>query len=157
MSEPVASAKIVKYVAALERLSITEKSGELTDTVTRRAALFAAQGDREVLAKSRADARELYDWRSALMHGRSSPVAKHQLQSHELKSVMYRGEQLLRSALFGALAVYTDLIIDGKATGKHLEQRLRELELTFGLVEMAPGRIARLLASIKRGWSRLFK
>jgi len=156
VSEPIASAKIVKYVAALERLSITEKSGELTDTVTRRAALFATQGNSEALPKTRAEARELYDWRSALMHGRSSPVAKYQLQSHELQSVMYRGEQLLRSALLGALAVYSNLIIDGKMTDKHLEQRLRELERAFGLVEAAPGRIARLFDSIKRWWRRLF-
>ena len=69
---------------------------------------------------------------------------------------MYRAEKLLRWALFGALAVYAHLIATGKSTGKHLEERLRELEVTFGLVK-PPGRIARLLPWVMRWWRHVFE
>jgi hypothetical protein len=139
VSERVPSVQIVKYVATLERLTITEKTPPdedrgLTDAVTRRAALFASFGDEDALQKAREGARELYRWRSDLMHGRNSPVPKQQSAADEVRALVPRADELVRSALIGALGEYAHLVKDGTPTTKALEERLRVLESAFNLV-----------------------
>ncbi len=139
VSERIPSAQIVKYVATLERLTITEKTPPdadrgVTDAVTRRAAMFASFGDEEELNTARTEARDLYGWRSDLMHGRNSPVPKAQLTADEVRALVPRADKLVRRALIGALGEYAHLVKDGTPTSKALEQRLRVMEAAFKLV-----------------------
>lgn len=131
VSERAASAQIVKYVAALERLTVLEETEttaacghqEVTDVVTRRAALLAADVDDPSAIKGlRADARKLYRWRSSLMHGRSSPLTK------ELLEVMHLAHNMTRDAMFAALSIYVQLDMAGLTAPKDLETEFSEME-----------------------------
>jgi hypothetical protein len=131
VSETVPAAQLVKYVAALERLTVLEetrttdeKSGQkVTDVVTRRTAILSVERlEPEVIAQAWRDARELYKWRSALMHGRSSPLTK------ELLEVMHLAHRMTRQAVFAALGIYVELDMNGKGASKDLEERFIELE-----------------------------
>lgn len=129
VSERLPSAQLIKYVAALERLTVTEETEtdkdkvKVTDVVTRRTALLSVESyDAAVLSDAWKDARKLYGWRSDLMHGRSSPLKK------EFFSVIPLAHRRVQQALFGALALYVDLEMTGKRTSKDLEERLLELE-----------------------------
>ena len=125
VSERLPSAQLVKYVAALERLTVTKESGSnnVTDIVTRRTALLSVQFDLVPdILKARKDARTIYRWRSNLMHGRSSPLTKNIL------SVVQLADSITQKAIFGALALYIDLELKGKSKSKDLEQYFSDLE-----------------------------
>ena len=131
VSERAPSAQIVKYVAALERLTVLEETEttaacghqEVTDVVTRRAALLAAGAhDPDAIKRGRADARKLYRWRSSLMHGRSSPLTK------ELLEVMHLAHEMTRDAMFAALSIYVQLDMAGLTAPKDLETEFLEME-----------------------------
>jgi hypothetical protein len=125
VSDRLPSAQLIKYVAALERLTVTNETGddEVTDVVTRRTALLSVESyDAAVLSDAWENARKLYRWRSGLMHGRSSPLTK------ELLSVIPLAHRRVQQALFGALWLYVDLEMTGKRKSKDLEERLLELE-----------------------------
>lgn len=146
VEERIASAQIVKYVAALERLTITERTptdGDrgLTEAVTRRAALFAAGSDEEARERRRLEARELYRWRSKLMHGQASPVVKEQLRADQLRSLMASADDLTAHVLIDALGEYVHLLMAEKRTDDDLEERLRVLEAAFA--SASPGQEAK--------------
>lgn len=131
VSEREPSAQLVKYVAALERLTVLEETGtvdeegtqDVTDVVTRRTALLASEtGDRAEVMTLRENARTLYRWRSNLMHGRSSPLTK------ELLEVMHLAHRMTQQAMFAALAIYVQLDMAGKLKEQDLEDRFVELE-----------------------------
>jgi hypothetical protein len=139
VEERVPSAKIVKYVAALERLTITEETPTdddrgLTDAVTRRAALLAGGADETEWERRRLEAKDLYRWRSKLMHGQRSPISKEQIVTDEHRSMMLKADDLARHVLIGALGEYVDLLMSSKTTDDDLEERLSGLERQFGLV-----------------------
>ncbi len=75
ISDNLHSTKIVKYVAAWERLVITKKERDLTSTACRRIAMLAYDGCREPYEQTLKKAKDVYEWRSNLMHGTSSPFA----------------------------------------------------------------------------------
>lgn len=138
VAERIPSAKIVKYVAALERLTITEQTPTdddrgLTYAVTRRAALFAAGDDNVAREHRRREARDLYELRSKLMHGQTSPVSKEQVVSDKLQSLMTKADDLARHVLVSALGEYVHLLADGRTKDEDLEARLRVLEAAFGM------------------------
>jgi hypothetical protein len=138
VEERVPSAKIVKYVAAVERLTITEETPTdddrgLTDAVTRRAALLAGGADETELEKRRLEAKYLYRWRSKLMHGQRSPISKEQIVTDEHRSMMAKADDLARQVLIGALGEYVHLLMSSGTTDAALEERLCVLERQFGL------------------------
>ena len=111
VSERLPSAQLVKYVAALERLTVTAEDHtnedhreEVTDIVTRRTALLAVQSyEPNLLKQARENARKLYRWRLDLMHGRSSPLSK------EISSVIYLASEIVQEAILGLLNILLKL------------------------------------------------
>jgi hypothetical protein len=124
ISEQQTSVQIVKYVAALERLTVTKKLEEgLTSTVTRRAALLSYDGTKEGYERSLKDAEKVYDYRSGLMHGSRSPFDK------DLKFVVPLAEKITQKALFNSLRIFTRLEHEvDKAKAKDLEAKYLQLE-----------------------------
>jgi hypothetical protein len=126
VAERLQSAQLVKYVAALERLTVTPSDkivDDVTDIVTRRTALLAVLVNEDAaLTEARENTRKLYRWRSNLMHGRSSPLTK------ELGSVMHLAHEMVPQAIFGALALFADLEMSGRFTSDELFARYSELE-----------------------------
>lgn len=129
VSEPLPSAQIVKYTAALERLTITKEAPGVTDSVTRRTAILVAADWQESFEAVRKDARDVYEWRSNLMHGSSSPSSKDESIEKEMRAVRYRADDLTRRALFNAIAVYANLLANGKAKSKDLEEWFQKREV----------------------------
>ncbi len=132
VTDTTPASQLVKYVAALERLTVLEETKtmdkiegqKVTDVVTRRTALLGCESDDAAdIARTRTEARTLYDWRSALMHGRSSPLTK------ELDDVMHLAHRITQRAMFAALAIYVQLDMAGKVCSKDLEARFVELEV----------------------------
>lgn len=124
-SDPLPAGQLVKYVAALERLTVTDYTpiDGVTDTVTRRTALLAVtEYNKGTLSSARADARKVYRWRSNLMHGRSSPLTK------ELTSVMHLAYRTAQQALFVSLHMLVHLEVTGRTSGRDLEDEFTDLE-----------------------------
>lgn len=123
ISELMASLQIVKYVAALERLTVTRKMDEgLTEAVTTRAALLNYDGTGEDYDRVLREAQKVYDYRSGLMHGSLSPF------DSELESVSPSAEDIARQALFSCLALFTRLDSQTKDAGrKDLEAEYQKL------------------------------
>jgi hypothetical protein len=117
------SAQIIKYAAALERLTVTKKEKDLTQVVTRRTALLTYDKDKGDFERAKKDAGEIYEWRSNLMHGSCSPFDR------ELDSVTPLAEKITRRALFVALDlfVYLDNTIEN-AKEIDLEKKYQSLE-----------------------------
>ena len=168
VAERIPSAKIVKYVAALERLTITEQTGTdddrgLTDAVTRRAALFAAGEDDDAREQRRREARDLYKLRSKLMHGQRSPVSKEQIVSDALRSSMAKADEIARHVLINALGEYVHLLMAERTKDEHLEERLRVLEAAYGMLpedkikrDGCVGRAAKIGGQLKEKWFSVF-
>jgi hypothetical protein len=125
VSERLPSAQLVKYVAALERLTVTpfDKKDKVTDIVTRRTAILSAKAyEDDALKEARENARKLYRWRSNLMHGRSSPLTK------ELGSVMHLAYEIVQQAMFAALILFDNLEMSSRCTSEDLFREYGELE-----------------------------
>lgn len=110
-----------------------EESGQsVTDAVTRRTALLAAESyDVGVLAQAREDARKLYRWRSSLMHGRTSPVTKDVLE------VMHLAHKMTQRAMLQALAMFVQLDMSQKTQPQDLEDLYTDLEKNLPVTEDA--------------------
>jgi len=125
VSEPQPSVQIIKYVAALERLTVTGRfeEGLLTATVIRRSAFLSCHGTNETYERMLKETEQVYDCRSDLMHGSKSPFDK------RLDLVVPLSEKIARNALFGSLALYTGLEHDihKQATAKNLEEKFKIL------------------------------
>ena len=120
VSERGQAAQLVKFVAALERLTVTDETGtdDVTEVVTGRTALLASHytTERKNLVE---DAREIYRWRSDLMHGRTSPLAE------GIGEVLQIAYEIVRLALFGALILFYTLQSARNIRSGHLEQWFR--------------------------------
>jgi hypothetical protein len=126
--DPLPAGQLVKYVAALERLTITPHTPTegVTDAVTRRTALLAIEKlTVESVQQERDVARQIYRWRSDLMHGRTSPVTK------ELASVMHLAYRTAQQALFVSLDLLIRLEMSGRRSSHDLEQLYIDLEREF--------------------------
>jgi hypothetical protein len=134
VSDPLPSVQIIKYVAALERLTMTKKlDRDLTQTVTRRIAILSYYADPSDFKKALADAETVYDCRSALMHGSKSPFDK------DLQALAPLAEEIARKALFSSLEIFVALHHEVKgAKPSDLEKKYQNLEAwakqTFGLL-----------------------
>ena len=124
VSEPQISVQIVKYVAALERLTITKKLDRaLTSTVVRRTALLTSNDSEASYETALKNAERVYDCRSELMHGFVSPFER------ELDAIAPLAEKVTRIALFNALRLFTDLANEiENATARHLEAKYLSIE-----------------------------
>jgi hypothetical protein len=119
------SAQLVKFVAALERLTVTNETGidEVTDVVTRRAALLSTDDTApDSLRSARENAREVYRWRSDLMHGRTSPLTP------DLMNALRLARDLVPRVLVGALDLFGLLESRGAGKSGDLEKAFLELE-----------------------------
>lgn len=125
IAEKQISVQIVKYVAALERLTITKKLEEgLTKTVVRRTAILSYDGTKEGFQKSLQEATKIYDYRSGLMHGSKSPFDKN------LETIVPTATEITQTALFNALRIFTELNNKVKnVKQKQLEAKYQELEI----------------------------
>lgn len=93
--------QIVKWIAALERLTATERLRRgITQNFCMRVALLAAGLGKGNVASAYRDARTAYDLRSDVMHGSRSQNDRHLLINTGLV------HDLTREAMLGALAVH---------------------------------------------------
>ena len=123
VTESMPSSKIVKYVAAWERLTITQKEEiGLTDKVTRRIAILShlKKGD---LSETLKEVKKVYDWRSRLMHGSSSPFEK------ELMAVSTAAGNITTIALNRSLEIFVPL------SHKSKNAKETDLEAEYGRLE----------------------
>ena len=125
VTENMPSSKIIKYVAAWERLTITQKeeSGSLTDKVTSRIAILSHVKANGEFSNTLKNVKTIYDWRSKLMHGSCSPFSK------ELAGISSRAGKLSVTALNRSLEVFVPLthrIKDAKE--RDLENEYKRLE-----------------------------
>jgi hypothetical protein len=121
ISERRLAARLVKFAAALERLTVTENKPGVTDLVTRRTALLATD-DAATIARAREDAQEIYRRRSELMHGRLSP------KSPEILNAVRLAHGVVPRALFGALELFYALNQHGQDKPEDLERKYSDLE-----------------------------
>jgi hypothetical protein len=104
VTERMPSAKIVKYVAAWERLAITQKEEiGLTEKVTRRITILSYVKEKGDLSTTLKEVKTIYDWRSRLMHGSCSPFDK------QLMAVSSLAGNLTTTALNRSLDVFVPL------------------------------------------------
>ena len=134
VSEPLPSAQIVKYTAALERLTITKKTTPdadkgVTESVARRVAILAVSDQQESFEAVCKNARTIYAWRSKLMHGRSSPASKDESVENDMRTVRNQADELTRNVLFGAIDLYADLLMSGKSRSENLEEWFHRWEV----------------------------
>ena len=108
LAETSAAARIVDFVAAIERAVVAADHADIWRLVTQRASLLAAGAAREDQAGAAGDdaaewlarARAVYDCRSRIVHGGLSPFAP------EATSMAPDAERLARAVLRGVLPVY---------------------------------------------------
>lgn len=127
--EAMPSAKIIKNVAALERLTLTSKVDDISNSVSRRiATLLNNGGDKEEFDHSYSNAKKVYDFRSGLMHGSISPFDK------RLVKIAPLAERITRDTLLRSLDLFVAIqseIKDRPASRSDLEQRYNTLGLQF--------------------------
>jgi Apea-like HEPN len=127
--EPLPSARIIRYVAAWERLTITQKEEVgLTDKVTKRIAILGHDVRAGDFASTLKKVKKIYDWRSRLMHGSSSPFEK------ALIPVAREAGAITRHALYQSLQVFIPLAhkIDNPKEAD-LEAEYERLEREWGV------------------------
>ncbi len=116
---------IVKYVAALERMTITKKSSTITNILTRRAALLSSVGNQDQYSGSHILAKKIYDYRSKLMHGSISPSSK------ELSAIRLKACTLTRLALLAGIDFFSAIETTiPRATSADLEKAYTQLEMS---------------------------
>jgi hypothetical protein len=129
--EQMPSAQIIKYVAALERLTVTKKVDDLTKTVSRRTAtLLNHGGSKEDFDRSYEKAKKIYDFRSGLMHGSLSPFDK------KLMAIAPLAERIARDTLLRSLDLFVSLqyeLQNSRPTRLDLEKKYQSLETEFSV------------------------
>jgi hypothetical protein len=127
--EPMPSAQIIRYVASWERLTITQKEEiGLTDKVTKRIAILGHDVKDGDFSSTLKKVKKVYDWRSKLMHGSSSPFEK------TLASVSQEAAEITINALHRSLEVFIPLAhkIDNPKEAD-LETEYEKLEKIWGV------------------------
>lgn len=126
MVEQRPAAALVKFVAALERLTSSGVEGkeDIAERVARRTGLLCSDDN----AKSQAvmdETREIYRWRSKLMHGSVSPA------SSAIWPVLRTTHRVVPLALQGALQIFWTLSAKGEEKSTDLERVYITLEQSF--------------------------
>jgi len=126
VSDTLPSTKIVKYVAAWERLVITKKEQDLTSTVCKRIAMLAHDGYQKTFQVTSKDAKEIYNWRSNLMHGTSSPFTLN------IENSVPIAEKLTQASIFQAIDIFICLCHRIKdPQPRDLEEEYTRIETKF--------------------------
>jgi hypothetical protein len=128
VTELLPSAKIIKYVAALERIVVTGKikDGQIKDTVAERVALLCCELDPVKYEQLEKDTANTYDFRSRLMHGDYSPI------SEELAQVSAFAEHIARLTIQNAIMFYISIEQrTPSANAKKLEEEFLALRALF--------------------------
>ncbi len=132
VSEVFPSAQVIKFVAALERLTVTKKVSDLTETVSKRTALLLGHGEsREAFERLYADTKKVYDCRSGLMHGSISPLDK------RVAAIAPLAERLTRDMLLRSLDLFMAMkheLRNRVPTRSDVEKRYERLEAEARLV-----------------------
>jgi len=124
VKETHSAAAIVKYVAALERVTMTKEHEKIAETLSRRTALLCAKRDKGEYTKQYALARDIYEWRSNLMHGSISPSHK------TLSAICTKAAGLTRFTLLASLDFFTAIEKQKPcATSADLERAYKQLEI----------------------------
>lgn len=131
ISEKQISVQIVKYVAALERLTITKKMEEgLTQAVVKRVGTLVCDDYRneEDFKKVLKNVGKVYDWRSNLMHGSVSPFEK------KLETIAPLAEEITQKMIFRSIGFFARIKdVNANATTDDLESTYERLEVqVFG-------------------------
>ena len=125
VTEQMTSAQIIKYAAALERLTVTKKEKDLTPVVTRRTALLNFDGSKEDFGRCKKDASKVYEWRSNLMHGSCSPFEK------KLGTISNLAQRMTQCALFRSLGFFLFVEHTCGYTQNNLEESYQSWETKF--------------------------
>lgn len=126
VTEVVPSAKVIKYVAALERIVITKKNEDISRTVSERVALLCSEMHPQKYEEWRRNTIKVYDYRSKLMHGDYSPL------SQDLVAISGLAEKIARVTLQNAILFYISIeqTLRG-ANAKRLEEEFLALQGTL--------------------------
>lgn len=124
VSEDRPAEQLVKYVAALECLTVTPLDGKdnVTDIVTRRTAILLAGACNGNFDAIYANARKLYSKRSDLMHGRISPIKK------DISSIVSLAHKIVPDVLLVTLELFLCLDMNGRNSSKELFNEYKLLE-----------------------------
>lgn len=133
VSEPVPASKVVKYVSAMERMTVTGKEwGEnkekrsTTEILTRRSAILClnpGKGNLESLVKQ---IEEIYECRSEILHGSLSPF------DESISEMAEWAEFSARIVLLSGLEFFESLGLDDpKFTDRQLRKAYLGLEKQF--------------------------
>jgi hypothetical protein len=115
--EPSTAAAIVKYTAALERLTMTgHVASGIEETVVRRVSLLNFGRMDKAPPDVKLDVARLYQTRSDLMHGSQSPY------DPKLRSVLLIASDVTRWSILQAAQVFDSLRVDGKANRRALSK-----------------------------------
>jgi hypothetical protein len=116
--EPNPAAKVVKYSAALERLTITgHMDNEIEKTVIQRTTFLNKDRTDKTVEQIKEDIGKLYQCRSDLMHGSMSPY------SSKVSEVLRIGREVSRSTVLNAGIFFAELRLhaaDGRVGRKDL-------------------------------------
>ncbi|MEO8378061.1 MAG: hypothetical protein ABI779_00210 [Acidobacteriota bacterium] len=112
--EPNTAAAIIKYTAALERLTMTGHVAGIEDVVIRRVLFLNFQRTDKTPADVESDIGDLYQTRSDLMHGSQSPY------DPKLERILRLAWQVSRCAILEAAQLFALLRAEGKANRKAL-------------------------------------
>lgn len=120
--DPGPSARLIKYVTALERLLITKKVRGISRVLGERAAALAIPYDFKQVAD---DIEEIYGYRSALLHGSRSPFDRN------WGSLLRKCESLTRLVILRFLGpIGSNGLLDETATDEKLDQFYGRLVLS---------------------------
>ena len=114
--EPNPAAKVVKYSAALERLTITgHMDNEIEKTVIQRTTFLNKDRTDKTVEQIKEDLGKLYQCRSDLMHGSMSPY------SPEVSGVLNIAWEACRWAILNAAQLFACLRANGNIGRKDLQ------------------------------------
>lgn len=125
VSEQSEAGKLVKFVAALERISITQGESSGGNKLSRRAAMQACEGPEESFRKYLAACVNIYAGRSNLMHGALSPLDR------RVPKLCADAEHVSRRALLRFLTLARAAPAQGNADEEWLREQFARLDGHF--------------------------
>jgi len=125
VSEQMQAGRLVKFVAALERVTITSEEPSGGHKVARRAAILASEGSQESFQKYFRVCQRIHGCRSNLMHGSLSPLDR-RLPRHALDA-----EHVSRRVLFSYLRIVRSITAEEKVEEKWLGEQYARLEKQY--------------------------
>jgi len=133
VSEPSPASKVVKYISAMERMTVTgkewdenKKERSTTEILTRRSAILCHVPENTSLDSLVKEIAEIYECRSEIIHGSLSPF------DESISNMAERAEFCARIVLLSGLEYFESLGLDcSKFTAKQLRKSYLDLEKQF--------------------------